>query len=208
MDHHSEVEVKFVVENPSHVTLREFRELVESQTLATVDRFKEVVGKDVYFVNAAGQPIRYREGDSDREAELTYKERKSADSILDRVEINIPLKKGAETAVSAFLGALGARRAFEINKISHIWHVHGKHKDTTYQATVVLYDVDSEFPINSWGFDRFVEVEIEADSECSPDEAKELLDLWTKLVQTRLYVKGPVNQSLYEIYSTRKENVK
>lgn len=210
MDKHSEVEIKFAADK---VTLKDYHDFVASLTgefikpngVCRIDRYKAVGGKDTYFI-LAGQPLRFREG-GDKESELTYKQRKSAASIADRVEINLPFKKGVGGFdVRALLGFLGAEEDFEIEKISYIYHLTGQTKTTTveghgqYTAVLALYDVTDEDGKTR----RFLEVEIDAESSlCTPEVGLRVLDRWRKLIQNRLKVKGPLNQSLYEIYTTK-----
>lgn len=199
MDPHSEVEVKFEAVD---VPLDVYKDLVEHQCQALgamVTGYKDVIGTDTYYV-ISGRPLRFRVG-GDRESELTYKERKSAASISDRVEINLPLKLGTPPeAVEALLTYLGGEKDFSIQKRSYIFHLTGDLNGIAYKATTALYDVEDEA---GW-VRRFLEVEIEANSDCTPAQGLEVLDSWRALIEDELQVQGPLNQSLYEIYTTRK----
>lgn len=202
MDPHSEVEVKFDADGVDLNTYKNFVEVRCRFQGARVVGYKAVQGTDTYFV-INGKPLRYRRG-GDRCAELTYKERKSADSISDRVEINLPLKSGTPpAAVEAMLTYLGAEVDFSIEKWSYIFHLDGIMNGIDYRATLALYDVHDVAP----GLEttrRFLEVEIEAASNCTPAQGLEVLDSWRALVEDELQVQGPLNQSLYEIYTKRK----
>lgn len=201
MDPHSEVEVKFDAQD---VPLAEYQNFVESTIPALIGDvkitgYKAVFGTDTYYV-VNGHPLRFREG-GDKESELTYKKRKSAGSISDRVEINVPLKTGASReAVLAMLEALGGELDFTIDKWSYIYHVEGVLAGTAYKATLALYDVEDYKKTSR----RFLEVEIEAVSDCTPEQGLEVLDSWTRLVEDQLNVEGPLNESLYEIYTTKR----
>lgn len=204
MDAHSEVEVKFDAQN---VTLKQFHDFMSSQSgefanskVVRLDSYKAVGGKDTYY-NLNGSILRFRQGD-DGSGELTYKQRKSDKSITDRVEINLPFSKTVKPAdVHVMLDYLGATQVFDINKISYIYHAMG-HTMTdsgTYVAVIALYDVMDDDNTR-----RFLEVEIEASSQCDSEAGRKVLDKWTRLVKNHLAVEGPLNQSLFEIYSKGK----
>ncbi len=208
MDPRSEVERKFEADK---VSLKDYHDFVASLTGERVkpgktcymEKYKAVEGRDTYYV-INGRPLRFREG-GDREAELTYKERKSSSSIADRIEINLPFKHGANNEdVHVLLESIGAEKDFVIDKVSYIYHLVGeaktKERHSQYHATLALYDVVDEAGETR----RFLEVEIEASSKVSVGVGLKVLDRWTKLIKNRLDVKGPVNQSLYEIYTKRK----
>ena len=210
MDKHSEVEIKFEADKVSEKAYHEFvtglsAEFPKPGKSVRIHGYKRVEGKDVYFT-LHGQALRFRAG-GDREAELTYKQRKSAASISDRVEINLPFKQGVSAYdVRALLGYLGAEEDFTITKVSYIYHVQGQvaglkinEGNPDYRATLALYDVEDE----DRNTRRFLEVEIESDSICLPEAGMKALDSWRRLIQNRLPVKGPLNQSLYEIYTTK-----
>lgn len=202
MDKHSEVEVKF---DATNVSIRQYYEFliasaVDSE-ICTIHNFKVVEGVDTYFV-LNSEPLRLREG-GDKEVELTYKQRKSKSSINDRVEINLPMKAGVKGRdVMTFISYLGAKLDFIIGKTSYIYHVTGFIGKEEYKATMALYDVSSV----GGEVRRFLEVEIEADSECSSEVGLKALDKWSKRVQNHLNVGKPLNQSLYEIYTTKGKN--
>lgn len=198
MDPHSEVEAKF---SADWVYTWDFKNFMGKEQLpcgARVSGFKHVFGTDRYYL-LNGRPLRFRFGGD--KMELTYKERKSEESIQDRVEINLVLQPGTPPpSVDALLKALGAKECFEIWKSSAIYHVHGKYEGVDYAATVVLYDV---YPKDSFAFQRYLEVEVEATSDCSPEQGMKVLDAWVEAVKNRFTVKGPMNKSLYEIYSSQ-----
>lgn len=211
MDRHSEIELKFSADG---VSLRDYHNFIVSVSVAEekvankkcrILKYKRVSGKDTYF-NLGGQALRFRE-DGERESELTYKQRKSNTNISDRVEINLPFRKGvSHYDVRSLLGYLGAEEDFCIEKTSYIYHVQGLVRNQGsgvelqyYGATLALYDVTDE----DGNQRRFLEVEVDSDSTCSPEAGLKVLDRWKRLIQNHLKVKGPLNQSLYEIYTTK-----
>lgn len=212
MDRHSEVEAKF---NASGVSLKEYHRFIAhlsaefgclNSNTYYVEGYKAVVGTDTYY-DLNGSKLRYREGDMPG-GELTYKERKSDKSIADRVEINLPLKETVSPHdVHAMMTLLGGKKVFSIRKNSYIYHLQGKMEQLTYEqgdrnyvAVVALYDVIDEDDIER----RFLEVEIEASSSCSAETGRKALDKWVRLIKNNLAVEGPLNQSLFEIYSKGK----
>lgn len=204
MDPHSELEIKF---RAQRVSIKDFHEMVLSlsndtptPSLVQINGFKSIPGRDTYFI-LNEQPLRLRTG-GDRESELTYKQRKSTKSIVDRVEINLPLKYGTnEVSVKKLLGYLGAEEVFCIDKVSHIYNVTGKYGTAEFHATLALYDVTEEGTTKT---DRFLEVEVEAASSCSEEIALKVLDKWRRLIKDELDVDGPINESLFEIYNKGK----
>lgn len=204
MDPHSELEIKF---RAQAVSVKEYHALVLSlsndmptPSLIQINGFKTIPGRDTYFL-LNEQPLRLRTG-GDRESELTYKQRKSTKSIVDRVEINLPLKHGTnDVSVKKLLGYLGAEEAFCIDKVSHIYHITGKYGTSEYHATLALYDVTEEGTTKT---DRFLEVEVESSSSCTEEVALKVLDKWRKLIKDELKVDGPINESLFEIYNKGK----
>lgn len=202
MDPHSEVEIKFAADK---VSVRDFHKFVASYASAHLNSdkdiqvygFKRVDGVDTFY-QLGDRVLRYRD-DFNGRSELTYKSRKSKTSIIDRIEINLPIKPGtpAETT-KALLVSLGAREQFRITKTSHIYHIRAHTADQdVYNATLALYTVskDGQAPRT------FLEVEVEATSVCLSEDALEVLGVWSKRIQKHLGLKKPLNSSLYEIYN-------
>lgn len=207
MDPHSEVEAKF---DAQKVTLKEYHDFLSSLSgekintkVVRLDAYKAVAGKDTYY-NLNGSILRYREGDM-AGGELTYKQRKSDKSIADRVEINLPFSQRVKPGdVHTMIDYLGGKPVFSIEKVSYIYHVTGQmvaeEKDSQYIAVLALYDVTDE----DGKMRRFLEVEIEASSPCSVETGRKALDKWARIIKNQLQVEGPLNESLYEIYSKGK----
>lgn len=205
MDRHSEVEAKF---DASKVSLKDYHDLVASlsgedvtQKVVRIDAYKAVKGTDTYY-DLNGSILRYRQGDMPG-GELTYKQRKSDKSIADRVEINLPFTGKVDPGdVHTMIDYLGGKVVFRIDKVSYIYHVAGVMPTSGipgYVAVLALYDVADEDGKTR----RFLEVEIEASSPCSVETGRRALDRWVKIIKNRLKVTGPINASLFEIYSKR-----
>ena len=209
MDPHSEVEAKF---DAQKVSLKEYHDFLSglsgefvNQKVVRLDSYKAVKGKDTYY-NLNGSILRYREGDMPG-GELTYKQRKSDKSIADRVEINLPFNgKVRPTDVHTMIDYLGGKPVFSIEKTSYIYHVTGTLNpdnvtgNPQYIAVLALYDVTDEDGKTR----RFLEVEIEAGSPCNEESGRKALDKWVRIIKNQLQVEGPMNESLYEIYSKGK----
>jgi adenylate cyclase class IV len=128
---------------------------------------------------------------------LTYKERKTDKSVIDRVEINIPLDKNKlnEHSVNVFLKFLGCKKEFALRKNSYIYTI----LDGKCIVVLALYDVwlDKNDIVKT-----FVEVEIDSKSKCNKTEALKVLKKWGKFIESEFPIttKKPMNNSLYEIY--------
>lgn len=194
MNKHSEVEAKF---RANHVTVPEIWKYLGDlsarwPSLVWIEGFKAINGTDVY----------YRQGDSvmrhryDSEAELstlTVKQRKSADSIADRHEIDLPMADEVEpNDVVAFLRMTGWKEEFSIYKLSWIWHI--RRGETL--VTIALYDV---IP-GAIARDRFLEIEVEKSNDHDPETSLNILNEWIPRLQEALKLEAPLNQSLYEMY--------
>lgn len=208
MDKHSEVEAKF---DAQKITLKQYHDFMAGLSgekvttkAVVIDAYKAVSGKDTYY-DLNGSKLRYREGDMPG-GELTYKQRKSDKSIADRVEINLPFSGKVEpNDVHTMIGYLGGKEVFNIEKTSYIYHVRGQMgveegSSKQYVAVLALYDVTDEEGKTR----RFLEVEIESSSECSEEVGRKALDRWVRIVKNGLEVEGPINESLFEIYSKGK----
>ena len=209
MNLHSEVEAKF---DASKVSLKQYHDFISGQSgefintkVVRIDSYKAVSGKDTYY-DLNGSKLRYREGDM-AGGELTYKQRKSDKSIADRVEINLPFSsKVSPNDVHTMISYLGGKEVFNIHKTSYIYHVTGQLSadnvgDPRYIAVIALYDVTDEDDKTR----RFLEVEIEASSPCTVEVGRKALDRWIRIVKNGLEVEGPLNESLFEIYSKGKQ---
>lgn len=198
MDRHSEVEIKF---RADRVSLERYHRFIHGMPAGCqAVSYKQVRGDDTYYL-IGNSAVRYRSDGGG--GVLTYKQRKSASSIMNRVEIDLPFSDEVQPKdVEAVLGYLGALKSFTISKTSYIYRLTGKIGNREYEATVALYDVWR--PGRPDLVDRFLEVEVERNNKCSPKIAVKALDAWRRSAQASIEVGEPLNSSLYEIYS--KEN--
>ncbi len=206
MDPHSEVEAKF-----------EATGLLPSQIQAFMDErfsdhtFRRVTGIDQFW-NVGGKVVRAR-FDRERLDEgvgicayapettcLTIKARKSANSLLDRHEVDLPVGTISAFTVSEFLEMLGAEYESALNKEYWVWIFTYPIGETTATVCLALYDV-CRFGDSS-NKRRYLEIEIEKHSECSDEVGKAELQFWIGLLKRVFTLEDPVNVSLYELYKT------
>lgn len=202
MDPHSELELKYYYTGVYSALMYQefFHALVPKAT--KFEQFKIVCGTDTYFsIPNSKNAVRFRK-DMDGKLELTYKERKTDKSIVDRVEINIPLSKEnlTENSVHVFLKFLGCKKEFTLHKKSYIYHL----IDDKCVVVLALYDVRMN---KSRENKTFIEIEIDSKSKCSKKMALKTLKKWGKIIQNNFpSVDGaPINKSLYEIYKEENE---
>lgn len=152
---------------------------------------------DVYY-KCGEHVVRHRHA---RGGELTVKERKSQDSIMDRVEVNLCFSpKTNQEDVEAFLKLTGYERMFAVRK--HYVHIFEFHRED-YEVEVCLYSVSR---VDEWGesnYRKFVEVEIKRNpgSDYEDYRIKGALESWRKYLQSKFKLGEPLNESLLEIYS-------
>lgn len=195
MDNHSEIEAKFRADK---VTLKDFLAFMADHY--GFKKYKVVSGVDTYYTRD-DHVVRHRYDGDKSVSTLTVKKRKSASSISDRHEVDLPLRDDVQIRdVKAFLKLTGWEPLFSIEKTSYIAHVdRGAHV-----ACLALYDVwDLQLPEHETGADRFLEVEIEKDSSCSPEVANSVLVEWIKVLREHLHLEAPLNESLFELYAPK-----
>lgn len=201
---YSERELKF---DASHVSVEHFKRWAfawpseESVTVA---------GTDDYYRHGVNV-IRHRH--SQRDNMLTVKCRKTADSIQDRVEVDVRLHRESPVKdVRAFLAASGWEPVFSLYKtaeIAWIWSS-GLPYDIVnrrFEFTVCFYEV------TQIGTDkpprRFLEVEFEKDNPYVPAETiDQLLQTWRATLTAEFGLGAPLSESLFEIYSGERYIVK
>lgn len=207
MDRYSEIEVKF--EAPAvepHQLLAFAADVRQDQVLKpyayNIAGAIIVGGWDTYY-QQGDKILRHRcDGENGHQTNcLTTKSRKSKKDLMDRHEVDLWFKPGTPPEdVETFLERTGWEPIFTIQKQYTVLHL----KSSAGADNIVclaLYDV--------WEDDRkqarrFLEVEIERDSECTPAQGRAALKKWVQAVRARFSLEEPVNQSLYEIYAPKK----
>ena len=164
---HSELEVKF---GANYVFLNDFERAVKAAP-GTVVEFKKVVGgHDWYYNNAQGNVVRHRVGKNCEKNELTVKARKSAESITNRVEIDLGFDEATKPVdVTTFLYTAGWSLEFFLVKDSYIYTVECR----DFKYTAVVYDVGYNKSPEALSR-RFFEVEIEKDHALSEEIARRI----------------------------------
>lgn len=175
------------------------------------DKYKQVDGDDRYWFRDENV-LRHRFDGKRRTSVLTVKQRKTAESTSDRKEIDLPLREDVPPGdVEAFLTMTGWTPLFMITKQSYIYHISVRDAATgkTHVACLALYDVcDLSQPEHDMGWDRYLEIEIEKESNCSHEEALEYLSRWEQMLQSDLGLGEPMNKSLLEIYRPKPAGIK
>lgn len=191
---HSELEHKFAAD---HVSYDKFKSWAIKQGPF---RYNSRSCPDIYY-EQGDNTVRHRW--SGGGGELTVKLRKSQESITDRVEVDLHL--GGATSVNdvtAFLQASGWKRAFTLFKdqIHCFWY-----EVPEGTVSVAIYGVEKLDEATQRCVDarRFIEVEIEKDSQMSDEKAALLLSKWRRLLSRVFRLGPPLNVSLYEMYSGR-----
>jgi adenylate cyclase class IV len=194
VDRYSELEAKY---SANQLPFSRFR--TEMDKLTSLKQPHVVVGWDTFYANPeTGLVLRFRRAKSEGNDHpvLTYKYRKSvgADSV-DRHEVDLFLEnndKVEEDTDALLTMALGCKKHFSILKESCIYHIEG----AGHTAVIALYDV--MVPGNNY-VERFLEVEIDKDSPCTPEEGAAALAAWQEAVESQFDLQRPLGQSLYEL---------
>lgn len=197
MDQLAEVEIKLDAQG---LDPRKFMAFVVSQEDLHIERVKMIKGRDTFY-RKENDVVRYRCDGEERISFLTVKKRKSADSLVDRIEVDLPITEGTKPElVEAFFDISGWKKEFSIYKDYHFFNVDGvSNNGVHYKACIALYDVWGKRYHNKR---QFLEVEIERESECTAEEAKQLLNEWLVRIKNSLLPDAtPLNLSLYEYFS-------
>lgn len=191
MDKFSEVEIKIDAEG---LDPRDFMAFVVQCQDIHIEKVRIISGQDTFW-RKGDDVVRARCDGPEKENILTVKKRKSADSLVDRKEVDLVLKEGTDPdMVKAFFQMTGWQEEFTIYKDYHFFNVQGP----DYHACIAMYDV-WKTPNKKR---RFLEVEIERDSKCSPAQAKKYLAIWLDKINHGLLMSAtPLNLSLYEYFS-------
>lgn len=190
MDKKSEVEIKV---DATGLDPKKFMAFVVTQE-ERIERIKIINGTDTFYRHG-DDVIRHRCDGEAKDSVLTVKKRKSADSIVNRYEVDLPVKPGVPPEmVGAFFEMSGWQKEFSIVKEYHFFNVRGK----DYEACIAMYDVWRD-PKKKY---RFLEVEIERESDCSAKQAEKYLNEWLGRIKKALLPDAkPLNVSLYELFS-------
>ena len=190
---HNEIEAKMAAEGVAFDVFKRY--IMETYE---VERYEVVAGTpDVYYESGANV-VRHRINPGRHE--LTVKRRTSTGSTRDRLEVDLHFgKKTNPEDVGAFLRAVSFEEAFTICKEAHIFWAR---LSPQLQATFVIYDVwRAEEPGKRR---RFIEVEAEKGSPCTPETAKRHVRRCVSNLQGRFKLAEPLNDSLYELYSGKR----
>jgi hypothetical protein len=136
----------------------------------------------------------HREVSPDPYCCLTVKSRKSTSDMLNRHEVDLWVGNVHPLDFLEFSKMLGGTELFTIKKNYVVYELHSDEAE----VCLALYGVtraDGSEP------NKFIEIEIEKTSLCSAERGMELLRDWCGFIQDNLAVVGPVNISLFELYS-------
>jgi hypothetical protein len=190
MDKHSELELKY---EACHVTEMAFQLwCVQHHPVA----YQATSFPDHYYRRGTSV-VRHRM--SGGAGELTTKQRKSEDSVTDRIEIDLKFSHDTtENDVKAFIKATGWQHEVSLHK--HFSHVYW-FKHAAAKLALSLYEVE-EVPAGR--ISRMLEIEIEKDSNITDVEANALLKMWSSVLTEDFDLGMPLDRSLYEIYTGKR----
>jgi adenylate cyclase class IV len=158
------------------------------------------------FLSVSGPDCFYRQGENivrvrippDGPIQLTVKKRRSQQSIKDRLEVELEVRKNSSLEdVDVFLTSLGFEKDLYLEKQAHIfWFKSGK------QDVVVSYYIAK---CNNEAR-AFIECEVSKGSEVTLDTGKRYLKKWTDDINESFSKDlQPLNQSLYEFFKDRSQ---
>jgi len=222
MDKHSEVEAKFLADKISQDQFEEWASVIRWVGLNVLNGrdkdpvsktyhhevFKRLLGTDTFYKMGNGV-LRHRSNwtkyaPNVNWSTLTVKKRKTDESLEDRkeVDLNIATEHDAKD-VTAFMNLMNAEKMFTIAKDYSIYKL--KSVDENQIICLAWYEVARED-----GTDKhnFIEIEVEKDSKCSTHIGKMVLADWKEYINKGLKLNGPMNASLFEMYSLPKDDPK
>lgn len=197
MSRYVELEYKFDADE-AELSIKEFNrvgQLLEPSEVATTS------GPDVYYAHGPNVVRhRWRNGGG---GELTVKQRKGRNQIVDRVEVDLRFAADMRLCdVSSFLEASGFKRALTL--ITEQCRVY-TFEDEGADIQLAYYTVEK---LNSKGRRvsrrSFVEVEVDKGASINDKKARVLLDTWATDLRCLLNLKSPLKLSLYEIYTGKR----
>lgn len=188
-----EIEIKY---NADDVDRMKFKELAKSLNPTS---FVYAESSDIYYVREEDEFLRYRmpmendlgEAKSAR-AELTFKKKHTEKNNVVRTEVNLRVDQNDPTLVNAFCEGLGYKKNFSIHKCCDIYFYE--------DADLVYYSVKDE----DGKYRHFLEIEANEDLHLTPEQAREILQKYEKLLLPLGIV--PQNRkrlSLFEMYVKR-----
>jgi len=176
-----EIETKYSADD---IKFENFMKIIEQLPV----RKKMMVSSfDDYFVNEAGDFIRYRY--TDGSGELTIKRKLNKSNNNERIEVNVPTSGDNFNTTQAFVGLLGYKHNFGIYKTCKIFWF-----DKVDLVYYVVYD--KEFK----ELRRFIEIEALEDAEWESEEQawNEVLK-WEKLLEPiGITPRNRMKKSLFE----------
>jgi hypothetical protein len=183
---HMEREYKFAAD---HVDEQDFR---YTMLEARPSRFSNFKHQDTFWQRGT-HVVRHRiKGDGSME--LTVKQRKSQESLVERSEVNLGLAPSATVSdVEVFLGGTGYKPLFTLKKDYIDLFIYDR---DGYEMEAALYSVRREDDFSSTK--KFLELEIK------PIACKEpllVLGYWRDWLTKQLMLEAPLNLSLFEFYS-------
>jgi adenylate cyclase class IV len=184
-----EIEFKYDADD---ISLQGFKDLVEP---LAPNKTMLVSSYDDYFIDLAGNFIRYRYHDS--HGELTIKRKTTDKNNNERIEVNLPTQGNNIKSVTAFVDLLGYKHNFGIFKTCQIYWV---------DNVVLVYYVVCDKELKE--LRRFIE--IEADEEYaweSEDAAWDHVEKYERLLEPLgITSRNRMRKSLFEIF--RKDSPK
>src|ERR1051325_2200482 len=148
--HYKEIETKYYAND---IDLNKFEELVKPMN----PNWMTVSSYDDYFVNTAGEFIRYRY--TDDRGELTIKRKTTDINNNNRVEVNLKTDGKNSNGVTAFADLLGYKFNFSIYKTCKIAFL-----DSVVLVYYVVYDEKLK------ELNRFIEIEAKEDHSWASEE--------------------------------------
>lgn len=178
-----EIEYKY---DGASLEMQKFVDLMET---FSIKKKMMVSSYDDYFVDTAGNFIRYRY--TDGRGELTIKRKLSEKNNNERIEVNVPTAGDNLKTVTAFVDLLGYKHNFGIYKTCKIYWI-----DKSVIVYYVVYDKDLK------ELRRFVEIEADEDLQWnSEEEAWEEIAKYEKLLEPLgITPKNRLKKSLFEIF--------
>lgn len=177
-----EIETKY---HAGHIDLADFVELVDTLK----PEWLMISSYDDYFVNNAGDFIRYRYHDA--MGELTIKRKTKSSNNTNRIEVNIPTEGKDSKTVAAFINLLGYRFNFSIFKTCKI---------AALEKITLVYYIVYDDSLN----ERYRFIEIEANEHypwSSETEAwDEILKYEKMLKSIKITAKNRMRKSLFELF--------